>query len=73
MPLYRKSVSFERSDLNTMSVHDCNDLLLCLRYLKFRNDKTLSDEEYDKRINILENHITEQKSKSMESLYAYIL
>jgi hypothetical protein len=69
MPLYKKIINDSLKNLDELSINDCNDMLLCLRYLKFRNDPTLPKHEYEKRIRILEEHI--KKNNHKNNLYYY--
>jgi len=60
MPLYKKALEFKPSDLEKMTFDECYELLLCFRYLQFRNDSTIDTdvisshmEEIRKRMAIL--------------------
>ena len=41
MPLYKKALNFKPKDLDKMSAEECNELLLCFRYLSLRDDHNL--------------------------------
>jgi len=44
MPLYKKALNFKKQDLENMTFDECYELLLCFRYLQFRNDGTIDTE-----------------------------
>ncbi len=44
MPLYKKAIKFEPDNLPNMTFDECYELLLCFRYLNFRQDSSLSNE-----------------------------
>jgi hypothetical protein len=57
MPLYNKSITYNREELDRISLSEASDMILCLRYLKFRRDGSLPLREYDERIKELQSHI----------------
>ena len=44
MPLYNKALKFKPDNLKDMTFDECYELLLCFRYLDFREDSSLSHE-----------------------------
>lgn len=44
MPLYNKALKFDPKDLENMTFDECYELLLCFRYLQFREDTTIDNE-----------------------------
>ncbi|PIQ21013.1 MAG: hypothetical protein COW65_11550 [Cytophagales bacterium CG18_big_fil_WC_8_21_14_2_50_42_9] len=44
MPLYKKAMQFDPKNLENMTYDECYELLLCFRYLQFRNDATVASQ-----------------------------
>ncbi|MDX5348811.1 MAG: hypothetical protein LPK19_16375 [Hymenobacteraceae bacterium] len=57
MPLYKKAISFTTEDLEKMSLQECEEVLLALRYLAFRESDDNTKEEFLKRIKQVEAQI----------------
>ena len=59
MPLYKKALNFKTKDLEIMTFDECYELLLCLRYLQFRDDRTLSSDEIHNRMEQIRKRMLE--------------
>jgi len=59
MPLYRKALKFDPKELENMNFDECYELLLCFRYLQFRNDTTIDSD-------VLSGHMEEIRKRMAE-------
>ena len=64
MPLYRKALNLKEGDLDRMTFDELYELLLCFRYLRFRNDTTLSAETMDRWMEEIRKRMLEINSSS---------
>ncbi len=61
MPLYTKAIHFKVEDLEQMSFSECDELLLCFRYLLNRDDHPLERNEIERNMEVLEKYIEHLK------------
>ena len=64
MPLYKKALKFKPEDLKNMSFDECYELLLCFRYLDFRDDHTLSKDFVKASMEQIRNRMLELNENS---------
>ena len=57
MPLYKKALKFTSKDLDNMSFDECYELLLCFRYLHFRNDSSISRDLIETHMEAIKNRM----------------
>ena len=64
MPLYKRALNFDPKNLPNMTFDECNELLLCFRYLRFRDDGTIASEIIDSHIEEIRNRLVELNAES---------
>jgi hypothetical protein len=65
MPLYNKALKFKSGDLEKMSFDECSELLLCFRYLHFRDDHPISKEKITEHIAAINKHLEYLNNQSI--------
>ncbi|WP_026461475.1 hypothetical protein [Adhaeribacter aquaticus] len=54
MPLFKKAINFKPDHLDNMTYNDCDELLLCFRYLLSREGHPIEKQTIEMNIKLLE-------------------